>query len=149
MNRMKAIRMAAFLALIAGPLAAWLAPAAYAQNATLSGTVLDMMGKPYPDVTISIKNTETNKQIDVVTDAKGHYSAPGLAGGTYNVDLKGKDKDQKEMLLYQTGLKLTAGTAPTFDVNMKELQEQGKLAAIDAIRKQQEAEQQFQALKTH
>ena len=31
----------------------------------------------------------------------------------------------------------------------KELQEQGKLAAIDAMRKQQEAEQQFQALKTH
>ena len=149
MNRMKAIRMAALFALIAGPLAAWMAPAAYAQNATLSGTVLDMMGKPYPDVTLAIKSVETNKETDVVTDAKGHYSAPGLAGGTYNVDLKGKDKDQKDMLLYQTGLKLTAGTAPTFDINLKELQEQGKLAAIEAIRKQAEAEQQFQALKTH
>jgi tetratricopeptide (TPR) repeat protein len=146
---MKAIRMAALFALIAGPLAAWMAPAAYAQNATLSGTVLDMMGKPYPDVTLSIKSVETNKETDVVTDAKGHYSAPGLAGGTYNVDLKGKDKDQKDELLYQTGLKLTAGTAPTFDINLKELQEQGKLAAIEAIKKQQEAEQQFQALKTH
>jgi len=146
---MKTIRMAALIALIAGSLAAWCAPAAYAQNSTLSGTVLDLTGKPYPDVTISIKNTETNKQLDVVTDAKGHYSAPGLAGGTYNVDLKGKDKDQKEMLLYQTGLKLTAGTSPTFDVNMKELQEQGKLAAIEAERKRQEAEQQFQQLKTH
>jgi tetratricopeptide (TPR) repeat protein len=141
--------MAAFLALIAGPLAAWLVPAAYAQNAVLSGTVLDLTGKPYPDVTISIKNTETNKQLDVTTDAKGHYSAPGLAGGTYNVDVKGKDKDQKEMLLYQTGLKLTAGTSPTFDINMKELQEQGKLAAVEAERKRQEAELQFQALKTH
>ena len=149
MNRMKAIRMAALLALIAGPLAAWMAPAAYAQNATLSGTVLDMTGKPYPDVTLSIKSVETNKEIDVTTDAKGHYSAPGLAGGTYNVDLKGKDKDQKDMLLYQTGLKLTAGTAPTFDINLKELQEQGKLAAVEADRKRQEAEQQFQALKTH
>ena len=149
MNRMKAIRMAALFALIAGPLAAWMAPAAYAQNATLSGTVLDMTGKPYPDVTLNIKSVETNKEIDVMTDAKGHYSAPGLAGGTYNVDLKGKDKDGKDMLLYQTGLKLTAGTAPTFDINLKELQEQGKLAAIEAIRKQQEAEQQFQALKTH
>ena len=141
--------MAALFALIAGPLAAWMAPAAYAQNATLSGTVLDMMGKPYPDVTLAIKSVETNKEADVTTDAKGHYSVPGLAGGTYNVDLKGKDKDGKDMLLYQTGLKLTAGTAPTFDINLKELQEQGKLAAIEAIRKQQEAEQQFQALKTH
>ena len=141
--------MAAFLALIAGPLAALLAPAAYAQGSVLSGTVLDMMGKPYPDVTLAIKSVETNKEIDVMTDAKGHYTAPGLAGGTYNVDLKGKDKDQKDTLLYQTGLKLTAGTAPTFDINLKELQEQGKLAAIEAIKKQQEAEQQFQALKTH
>jgi len=146
---MKAIRMAALLALIAGPLAAWMAPAAYAQGGTLSGTVLDLTGKPYPDVTLSIKNIETNKQVDVTTDAKGHYSAPGLAGGTYNVDFKGKDKDQKDVLLYQTGLKLTAGTSPVFDVNFKELQEQGKLAAVEAERKRQEAEVQFQALKTH
>ena len=149
MKRMKQIRMAAWLALFAGLMAMWLVPAAYAQNATLSGTVSDLTGKPYPDVTLIIKNTETNKELDVVTDAKGHYSAPGLAGGTYNVDLKGKDKDGKDMLLYQTGLKLTAGTTPTFDVNLKELQEQGKLAAIEAERKRQEAEQQFQALKTH
>ena len=90
-------------ALIAGPLAAWMAPAAYAQNATLSGTVLDMMGKPYPDVTLTIKSVETNKETDVTTDAKGHYSAPGLAGGTYNVDLKGKDKDQKDSSFTRPG----------------------------------------------
>ncbi len=136
-------------ALIAGALAAWTAPAAYAQGGTLSGTVLDLTGKPYPDVTLSIKSVETNKETNVVTDAKGHYSAPGLAGGTYNVDLKAKDKDQKDMLLYQTGLKLTAGTSPVFDINLKELQEQGKLAAVDAERKRQEAEQQFQSLKVH
>jgi tetratricopeptide (TPR) repeat protein len=141
--------MAALFALIAGPLAAWLAPAAFAQGGALAGTVFDMTGKPYPDVTISIKNIETNKQIDAVSDAKGHYSAPGLGAGTYNIDVKGKDKDQKEMLLYQTGIKLAAGAIPTFDINLKELQEQGKLAAIEAIRKQQEAEVQFQALKTH
>jgi tetratricopeptide (TPR) repeat protein len=146
---MKAIRMAIMLALIAGPLAALLAPAAFAQGSTLQGTVLDLTGKPYPDVTISMKSVETGKETVVVTDAKGHYTAPGLAGGTYNVDLKGKDKDQKDMLLYQTGLKLAPGTAPTFDINMKELQEQGKLAAVEAERNRQAAEVQFQALKTH
>jgi tetratricopeptide (TPR) repeat protein len=135
--------------LLAGLLVAWPAPAAYAQGSTLQGTVFDLTGKPYPDVTISIKNIETNKQIDATTDAKGHYSAPGLTPGTYNIDVKAKDKDQKDMLLYQTGIKLAAGTVPTFDINMKELQEQGKLAAVEAERKRQEAEQQFQALKTH
>jgi tetratricopeptide (TPR) repeat protein len=135
------------LALIAGPLAALLAPAAFAQGSTLQGTVLDLTGKPYPDVTIDMKSVETGKETVVVTDAKGHYTAPGLPGGTYNVDLK--DKNQKDMLLYQTGLKLAPGTAPTFDINMKELKEQGKLAAVEEERKRQEAEVQFQALKTH
>jgi tetratricopeptide (TPR) repeat protein len=146
---MKAIRMAALLALIAGTLAAWMVPAAFAQGSTLAGTVFDMAGKPYPDVTLTIKNKENNKEVSVTTDVKGHYSAAGLAAGTYDVDVKGKDKDQKETLLYQTGLKLAAGAIPAFDINLKELQEQGKLAAIEAIKKQQEAEQQFQALKTH
>jgi tetratricopeptide (TPR) repeat protein len=146
---MKAIRMAALLALIAGPLAAWLAPAAYAQGGTLAGTVYDLTGKPYPDVTISIKSIETSKEISATTDAKGHYSASGLGAGTYNIDVKSKDKDGKDMLLYQTGIKLTSGGIPPFDINMKELQEQGKLAAIEAERKRQEAELQFQALKTH
>jgi tetratricopeptide (TPR) repeat protein len=141
--------MAIVLALLAGPLAAWLAPAAYAQSGVLQGNVFDMTGKPYPDVTIAIKNVENNKEFSAVTDAKGHYTSPGLAPGTYNVDVKGKDKDGKDMLLYQTGIKLAAGTIPAFDINLKELQEQGKLAAIEAERKRQEAEVQFQQLKTH
>jgi tetratricopeptide (TPR) repeat protein len=146
---MKVIRKAIMLALIAGPLAVLLAPAAFAQNATLSGTVLDLTGKPYPNVTLTMKSVETNKETKVTTDDKGHYSAPGLAGGTYNVDVTGKDKDQKDELLYQTGLKLAPNTSPTFDINFKELQEQGKLAAVEAERKRQEAEAQFAALKTH
>ncbi|HLJ24908.1 MAG TPA: tetratricopeptide repeat protein [Candidatus Acidoferrales bacterium] len=141
--------MAALLALVAGPLAAWLTPAAFAQGGTLAGTVFDLTGKPDPDITVSVKNTESNKQTDSVTDAKGHYSVPGLGPGTYNVDVKGKDKDGKDELLYQAGIKIAAGTIPTFDINLKELQESGKLAAIEAIRKQQEAEQQFQQLKAH
>jgi tetratricopeptide (TPR) repeat protein len=149
MNRFKTIRTAALFAVFAGALAVWMAPAAYAQNSTLSGTVSDLEGMPYPDVTLMIKNIETSKEMDVTTDAKGHYSAAGLPGGTYNVDIHGKDKDGKDMLLYQAGLKLTAGTQPTFDVNLKELQAQGKLAAIEAIRKQQEAELSFQQLKVH
>ncbi len=149
MKRMNRIRMAVLLALIAGPLAAWLAPAAFAQGGALTGTVLDLTGKPYPQVTISIKGIESGKQITAVTDDKGHYSAPGMTPGTYNIDVSGKDKDGKDMLLYQTGIKLVPGPVPTFDINLKELQEQGKLAAVEAERKRQEAEAQFQALKTH
>ncbi len=54
-----------------------------------------MTGKPYPDVTLTIKNTETNKEVNAKTDAKGHYSAPGLAGGTYNIDLTARTRTRK------------------------------------------------------
>ena len=82
------------LELIAGPLAA------YAQApSTLSGTVFDLTGKPYPDVTITITNVATNKASEVMTDAKGHYTVSGLTGGDYNVDFKAKDETQKDQLI--------------------------------------------------
>ena len=138
------------LALIAGPLAAWPGTAAYAQAVgTLSGTVFDLTGKPYPDVTIAITNIQTNKASTVTTDAKGHYSATGITGGDYNVDFTAKNADQKDELIWQAGLKITAGTSPTYDVNLKDLQAQGKLTAIEAQKQRAAAEQQFQALKVH
>jgi tetratricopeptide (TPR) repeat protein len=150
MKRTKSFKMALVLALIAGPLAACLVTAAYGQGfGVLSGNILDTTGKPYADVTLVITNNETNKTVETKTDAKGHYSLAGVAGGPYNVDLKAKDKDGKEQVIYQTGIKVTAGTSPVFDINMKELMEQGKLANVEAEKKRAEAEQQFQTLKVH
>jgi tetratricopeptide (TPR) repeat protein len=145
MMRMKTFRMAMALALIAGPLVAGLTTAAYAQGgmSVVSGTVLDQMGKPYPDVEIIAKDIETGKSFSVKTDAKGHYSIAGMAGGTYSIDLKDKDKT-----LYQTGFKLTGGTSPTFDMNLKEIMEKDKGAA-EAEAKRAEAEKAFQGLKAH
>jgi len=142
---MKTFRMAMALALIAGPLVAGLTTATYAQGgmSVVSGTVLDQMGKPYPDVEIIAKDIETGKSFSVKTDAKGHYSIAGMAGGTYSIDLKDKDKT-----LYQTGFKLTGGTSPIFDMNLKEIMEKDKGAA-EAEAKRAEAEKAFQGLKAH
>ena len=149
LNRMKVIRIALVLALIAGPLAALLATTAYAQGGVISGNMFDLTGKPYPDVTITFTNNETNKTSETKTDAKGHYAMSGVAGGTYNVDFKAKDADGKDQLVYQAGLKITAGTSPTFDINLKDLQAAGKLAGIEAVKERAVAERQFQDLKTH
>jgi tetratricopeptide (TPR) repeat protein len=146
MKRTKALRMmmAVVLALIAGPLAAWLTTAAYAQGfGVLQGTVYDNTGKPYADVTLTIKNNDNNKTADVKTDAKGHYSLSGVAGGAYNIDVKMKDQ-----VLYQTGIKISGGTSPIFDINLKEIMEKDKPAA-EAEKKRAESEQQFKALKGH
>lgn len=133
------------LALLAGPLAALLATATYAQSfGVLTGTVLDTTGKPFADVTLSIKNTDTNKSTDVKTDAKGHYSLTGVTGGTYNIDVKVKDQ-----IIYQAGFKISSGTSPVFDINLKEIMEKDKGAAAEAEKQRAESEKQFSDLKTH
>ncbi len=138
------------LALLAGPLAAVLATAAYAQGfGVLTGTVLDTSGKPYPDVTLTITNADTNKANDVKTDARGHYSLTGVTGGTYNIDVKTKDATGKEQLIYQAGFKISSGTSPVFDINLKEIMEKDKGAAAAADAERAAAEKQFAQLKTH
>jgi tetratricopeptide (TPR) repeat protein len=146
MKRMKTFWMVIVLALIAGPLAAGLATAAYAQGGlgVVQGTVSDQMGKPYPDVALVVKNIETGQTFNVKTDARGHYSIAGMAGGTYSIDLSVKDK-----VIYQTGFKLPPGTSPVFDMNLKEIMEKDKAANAEAEAKRAEAEKAFQGLKAH
>jgi tetratricopeptide (TPR) repeat protein len=146
MKRMKTFWMVMGLALIAGTLMAGLTTAAYAQGGfgVVSGTVLDPTGKPYPGVDIIAKNVESGQTFNVKTDGKGHYSIAGMAGGTYSIDLKDKDKT-----IYQTGFKLTGGTSPVFDVNLKDIMEKEKGANADAEAKRAEAEKAFQSLKAH
>jgi tetratricopeptide (TPR) repeat protein len=144
---MKTFWTAVVFALIAAPLAALLATAAYAQGGgfgALQGTVYDTAGKPYPDVAIMIKNIESGQTFNIKTDARGRYSVAGLAGGTYNIDLKVKDQ-----VIYQTGLKITAGVSPVFDINMKEIMEKDKAVNAEAETKRADAEKAFQGLKAH
>jgi len=146
MKRTKTFWMVAVLALLAGPLMAGLTTAAYAQGGfgVVSGTVLDPMAKPYAGVDLIVKNIETGQTFNVKTDAKGHYSIAGMAGGTYSIDLKDKDK-----VIYQTGFKLTGGTSPVFDMNLKEIFEKEKGANAVEEAKRLEAEKAFQGLKAH
>jgi len=138
--------MAIVLALIAGPLAALLGPAAHAQGAfgALSGTVYDQQeGKPEPDVTIVITNVDNSKTTEVKTDSRGHYSLAGIGGGTYNIDVKVMGQ-----VIYQTGIKISAGTSPVVDLNLKELMK-GNAAAVEAEKERAAAAKQFQELKAH
>src|SRR5258708_10248324 len=129
MKRMKIFWMVAVLALRGGPLVAGLTTAAYAQGGcgVVAGTVLDPMAKPYAGVDLIVKNIETGQTFNVKTDAKGHYSIAGMAGGTYSIDLQDKGK-----VIYQTGFKLTGGTSPVFAMNLKKIFEKGKGANVEA-----------------
>ncbi len=55
------------------------------QPATIQGTVTDPSGAVIANVTITVRNTDTGKAMQVRSDVKGRFSVSGLAGGNYSV----------------------------------------------------------------
>jgi tetratricopeptide (TPR) repeat protein len=60
---------------------------AFAQNATVKGTVKDPQGQPMVNAQVIWKNTETGQQYKLKTNKKGEYFSLGIMPGTYNVQL--------------------------------------------------------------
>jgi hypothetical protein len=73
------VRVAMFLVSIA------LAPAAFAQNAQVTGTVKDSSGGIIPGATVTARNTETGLTRVGVTDGNGEFRLPSLPPGHYSV----------------------------------------------------------------
>src|SRR4051812_41122084 len=112
MQRLKSV---AAVALAIGLLAA---VPVYAQStATLQGTVTDPQSAVMPGVSITVHNTATNQERNVVTDAAGAYVAAALPPGNYQITahIDGFQDQKREIDLgpAQTvalNLKLTVGT---------------------------------------
>jgi iron complex outermembrane receptor protein len=61
---------------------------AFAQTgSTITGTVIDQAGKAIPAANVVVKNEATGTITTVVADSDGKFSAPGLAAGTYTVQV--------------------------------------------------------------
>jgi hypothetical protein len=107
---------AALLFLLVGHLA-------YAQSATgdIQGTVVDQSGAVLPGVTVTVTNTATGVQRELVTDTEGRFTAPGLQVGPYEVTaaLQGFATRRQENLRVQIGetntLRLELGVAALTD----------------------------------
>ena len=63
----------------------------YAQSSpagagTISGSILDVSGKPIPGAGVSIKNEASGSPRTVVADPEGKFSVSGLPAGTYTLE---------------------------------------------------------------
>jgi tetratricopeptide (TPR) repeat protein len=133
------------MALLIGALCA-MAPRASAQILTrLSGTVLDMEGKPDEGMVVTITNKDKGTRYTTTTDANGKYVQNGLPIGTYTVNFK------KDNINYTDQIQTTGGTSDTGVVLDENFQVIAKKLGIDveAIKKQQAAQAQFKQMKVH
>lgn len=112
-------------------------------NASVTGTVLDQTGKPFPDVTLTFVNDQGTKY-EVKTDKDGKYNSRNMRPGVYILTVK--VKDQK---VWETNVRAEGGAPTQKDINFKELVAQGGAAAQEAAKKQEEEKTKFEGMKAH
>ena len=136
----KFLWMAVALVMLVVPVASWLGAGAAAQaDNSLSGTVYDVNGKPYPNVVLVFTSEDNGHSFTINADDKGRYHTQSIAAGTYDIDVK--DKGQ---VVFKSGVKVSGGGDFTQDI---------KITVSDAEKKaeaEQEAQQKaFQNLKVN
>lgn len=83
-------------------------------GATLSGTIVDASGATVPNVTVTIKNTETGIVRSATTNSAGLYSAANLQPGNYEVTASATGFGSQS-----AKLKLTVGAQETLPFALK------------------------------
>lgn len=83
-------------------------------GASISGTVRDISGGAVPDAAITVRNLETGAIRKVASDGEGHYSAPSVPVGRYEVTA------EKQGFSTQTrsGLNLVIGQSAVIDLSL-------------------------------
>lgn len=134
-------------ALIAAALACTMAPRATAQmDASLSGNVLDVNGKPWPDMVIDAV-TDQGAKLNTKTDKDGHYAFHNIRAGVYTltVELPAPNKPY-EFAKVQVS---SGAETPRVNVDFKDVMSKQGAAAVEAQKKQEEDKQKFQGMKQH
>ncbi len=84
-------------------------------TASLSGLVTDQSGAALPGATLRIRNLETNDTREVTSGPDGHYSAPQLRPGAYEVTVDAKGFKR----FVQPGLTLIASQSAELNPRME------------------------------
>lgn len=131
--------VAALLCTIAPRLAAQM-------DASLSGNVLDVSGKAWPDMVVDAVSDQGAK-LNTKTDKDGNYSFHNIRAGIYTltVELPAPNKPYE---FAKVQVSSGAETARV-NVNFKDVMSKQGAAAVEAQKKQEEDKQKFQGMKQH
>jgi tetratricopeptide (TPR) repeat protein len=120
------------------------APKAKAQDSSVTGTLSDLDGKPWPNYTLTLESEQGAKS-EVKTDATGKFTFSGLKTGTYKIFIV--LPYQKEP--YQAAqVKVAGGQVVPADLNMSEVAKKNPEYAA-AVKKANEENKKVSGLKVH
>jgi tetratricopeptide (TPR) repeat protein len=141
-NRNKSWVLAAILA---AALVCVVAPRAAAQSGTISGTILDVTGKPWVDLTIDAVSDQGAK-VQTKTDKDGGFVFHNLRSGVYvvTVELPPPSKPY-EAAKVQVG----ASDTPKIALNFKDIVAKQGSEYAEQAKKQEEEKTKFQGMKQH
>jgi len=120
-------------------------PRAAAQmDGSITGTILDVEGKPWAGITMQAVSDQGVKQ-ETTTDKAGNYNFHNLRAGVYHVytALPAPNKP------YDSQCRVASGTPVTLNLNFKDIVASQGAEAQEAIKKQAEQKQAAESMKTH
>ncbi len=137
-------------ALAAMVVAAWasvLAPRAAAQTGSISGSIMDVAGKPWAEVTIRSVSDQGAKQ-ETKTDSSGRFSLMNLRAGIYSVFVVFPPPNDKQAP-YEAKCRVQSGEDAKVDIDFKDVVAKQGAAAQEQVKKAEEAKSKMEGLKAH
>ncbi|MBI3663853.1 MAG: carboxypeptidase regulatory-like domain-containing protein [Acidobacteria bacterium] len=125
-------------------LALVLAGPAVAQIAHVEGEVRNVEGKPFPDVTIVLKNNDSGQVLETKTDKNGEFLMNGLRLGIWTLTVKVKGD-----VSWEQKVQVKMGGADKVIINFKEINAKQSTEDMAARKKQEEERSKFQGMKEH
>ena len=121
------------------------APRCVAQNdGGIAGTMIDVAGKPWGDLTIQILSDQGSKQ-EIKTDKDGNYAFHNLKTGGYHVIVVLPAPNQP----YDVQCHVAGGAATRVDLNFKEIVAKQGGPSAEQVQKQEEQKKAAASMKTH
>ena len=117
---------------------------AAAQNARVSGQVLDRDGKPWVGITVALKS-DSGRNYTLKTDKDGKFTQIGLSVGLYTFTLT----SQENGLNYSEQHQLSADADNNITINFKDILAKQAAANPDQQKAAQDQANKFKDMQTH
>jgi tetratricopeptide (TPR) repeat protein len=124
-----------------------MAPRAAAQAGSITGSIMDVNGKPWADVGIRVVSDQGTKQ-ETKTDSGGKFSLLNLRAGIYNVFVTFPPPNDKQAP-YETNCRVQSGEDAKVNINFKDVIAKQGAEAQEQVKKAEETKTKFEGMKAH